>query len=195
MKFVKQAALSVALSSLAACGGSEPEAPPAPEADVAAILESVEPIVQQQLEREVARSAVQYPCTLYDATVASVMLGGEVNTPNYTYEHMSFNDDAWEAEACSWSDWSDGPTLSVWVSRPQHFADNAVHCFGAMPGTPEEMLGGRAVWNFEGSFGWAQLHVCRDDGVFSVEIHGGPADEPAARELATRIAGDIAATL
>jgi len=79
----------------------------------------------------------------------------------------------------------DGPNPGVWVSKPEHFVDGSVSCYGISDADkPEAQLDG-----------WAELLVCRDDGLFHVEIHNGPTGESDAREIAITVASQIARAL
>ena len=85
--------------------------------------------------------------------------------------------------------------MNVWVSRPNQFADGQVQCFGMYEEETAQAHGGLSLWFFQGGFAWARLLVCRDDALFEIEIHNGPADEGEARDLTDRIARDVIGAL
>jgi hypothetical protein len=170
--------------------------------ELEAVWQEAQPIIENELAKEDARSAARYPCTLFDKEAASALLNADLEAPAFAHEFMnSSNMDtgvshSWEADACSWNNWGDGASLSLWVSRPEHFADGRVSCIGIDDDDiTEDLLGGKAEWEFLESFAWAKLLVCRDDGLFFVEVHDGPADEGAAKSITVEIASRIAETL
>lgn len=184
-----------------ACGGSDQDAQSAhqpTQAELEAVWQETQPIIDEELAKEDARSAVRFPCTLYEQTVASDLLDGDVEPPMYAHEFKRSNDIdtgesiSWQAEACTWSARDDGASLYVWVSMPEHFEDGRVSCNGINDDeSTEALLGGKAQWEFLESFAWAKLLVCRDDSLFFLEIHDGPVEEASARDLALRIARQL----
>jgi len=187
------------LTVVGACGNSDDAEEPAREpaqAELEAVWGEAQPIIDKEVAKEDARSAARFPCTLFDKESASSLLNAELEAPSFAYEHKNYDDSSWQAEACSWISWGDGPSLSVWVSKPEHFASGSVSCYGFRDeDVPETLLDGQAVWTFQKSFAWAKLLVCRDDALFHVEIHDGPAMESEAKEIALNIASQIAGAL
>ncbi len=167
--------------------------------ELEAVWEEVQPIIDEELAKEDARSAIRFPCTLYGRDAASALLHAEPATPGYVpgyvHEYKSHNDSSWQADACSWNSWDSGPSMNVWVSRPNQFADGQVQCFGMYEEETAQAHGGLSLWFFQGGFAWARLLVCRDDALFEIEIHNGPADEGEARDLTDRIARDVIGAL
>lgn len=193
------------LVGLGACGGSQEETQsvraPAQE-ELEAVWQEAQPIIEDELAKEEARSAVRFPCTLFDKAAAADLLGAEVEAPAFAHEFKNSSNidtgenNAWQAEACSWSNRGDGASLNIWVSRPEHFKDGHVSCYGIYDeDTTEGLLGGQAKWEFLESFGWAKLLVCRDDALVFVEINDGPVEETAAKSIAMEIASRVTATL
>ena len=183
---------------LLACGDSR-DAPildrePARE-ELEAVWREAEPIIDDELAKEEARSAVQFPCTLYDKEAVNALLHAELEAPQFAHVYQSLNEDGWQSNACSWNHWDSGPSLNVWVSRPNQFGDRGVQCFGMEDVQIEQAHGGRALWMFVEGFAWARLLVCREDALFEVEVHRGPKDEPEARALTDRVARDVIAAL
>jgi hypothetical protein len=188
------------LALLGACGDSDrAETPPQEPNDAefeALWAKEIQPTIDQEIAKVEARSAIRYPCTLFSKEMASELLMSEVEAPSYAFENRTLNSDAWRAEACTWHRSAEGPILSIWISKPDHFDDGRVSCYGISDAdVPETLLDGQALWTFRKRYGWAELLVCRDDALFHVEIQDGPADEAAAREIALTIAGQIAGAL
>ena len=193
------------LIGLSACGVNDDDTEltrqPTQE-ELEAVWEEAQPIIEDELAKEDARSAIRFPCTLYDKKAASALLSAELEAPAFAHEIRSSNNIdtgtsySWQSEACSWSNWGDGASLYIWVSRPDDFEDGRVLCHGIYDeDTTEALFGGDSKWVFLKSFAWAKLLVCRDDGLFFVEIHDGPADEAAAKGIAMEIADRVAAAL
>lgn len=195
----------VVLAGLGGCGDSGDATQTAREptqAELEAVWQEAQPIIEDELEKEDARSAVRFPCTLFDKEEAGALLSADVEAPAFTSEFKNVqNIDtgdqySWQAEACSWNNWGDGASLHIWVSRPGDFEDGRVQCHGIYDeDTTEALFGGDSKWEFLESFAWAKLLVCRDDGLFFVEISDGPADEAAAKGIAIEIADRVAAAL
>lgn len=193
------------LPALGACGQGDEmtEAVREPtQEELEAAWHEAQPIIEKELAKEDARSAVRFPCTLFDQVSASELLGTVVEAPGFAHEFKSSNNIdtgvslSWEADACSWNNWGDGANLYIWVSKPEHFADGRVSCNGIdEDDVTEALLGGKAEWTFLESFAWAQLLVCKEDGLFFVEVHDGPADEAKAKNLAIEVATRVAAAL
>jgi hypothetical protein len=199
-------AVVFAFAGLGACGSSADEPQPAREPtqqELEAVWKETQPIIKEELAKEEARNAVRFPCTLFDRQAAGELLGTDVVAPEYAHEFKNTSDAdtgeafSWEADACTWSNAGDGASLNLWVSKRQHFKDGRVSCHGIYEeDVTEPFLGGNAKWEFLESFAWAKLLVCRDDGLFFIELHHGPSDETEARgvvnEVAARIAGALA---
>ncbi len=193
----------IPLAALGACGDSDRADVPAREPtqkELEAVWQEAQPIIEDELAKEDARSAVRFPCTIMDKEVASALLGSALEAPMYAHEYRNdSNIDtgesvSWQAEACSWNNWGDGASLNIWVSRPNHFVDGRVHCYGIDDAdSMETLLGGKAKWEFLESFAWAKLLVCRDDSLFFVEIHDGPQNEAEAKAIAAEIANKMIA--
>lgn len=193
------------LTGLTACGGGEEEVQSAQEPtqeELEAVWDEAQAVIEEELVKEDARNAARFPCTLFDKTTASNLLGAEVEAPVFAHEFKnSSNIDtgdnySWQAEACTWSNWGDGASLNIWVSRPEHFEDGRVSCYGIYDeDTTEAWLDGKSKWEFLESFAWAKLLVCRDDGLFFVEIHDGPTDEAAAKGIAMEISNRVVSAL
>lgn len=176
---------------LGACGdpGNAPVTDRQPSREeLEAVWAEAQPIIDAEVSKEEGRSALQFPCGLYDKEAASALLSAEIGSPGFAREYKTRDRDSWQADACSWSSLNGGPSLGVWVSRPRHFAMGGVQCFGMEGEQTESSYGGQILWVFQGSFAWSKLLVCRDDALFEIEIHRGPGDEVAARELTDRIA-------
>lgn len=200
MQSLRMILILAPLTLIGACGDSEPvETPPQEPSNVEfeeLWAKEIQPTIDQEIAKVEARSAIRYPCTLFSKEEASELLKSEVEAPSYAFENRSLNADSWQAEACTWHRSVEGPNLSIWVSKPDHFADGRVSCYGISEAdVPETLLNGQALWTFRKRYGWAELLVCREDALFHVEIHDGPADESAAREIALTIAGQIASAL
>lgn len=166
------------------------------EAQFEAIMEQAQPIIDEEIRKEEATSAVRFPCTLLDREAAGALLGAELEAPAFAFEHKAENDISWQAEACSWNSLNEGPDLYIWVSQARHFADGRVQCIGIREeDVPEPLAGGRAVWDFQASFAWSRLLVCRDDALIFIEIHDGPGEEAAARRLSLDVAEKVVAEL
>lgn len=170
--------------------------------ELEAAWQEAQPIIEKELAKEDARSAARYPCTLFDKESASALLNASLEAPTFAHEFKNSGNldtgvsHSWEADACSWNNWGDGASLNVWVSKPEHFADGKVSCIGIDDDDiTEALLGGKAEWEFLQSFAWAKLLVCRDDGLFFIEIHDGPTDEAAAKGISIEIASRIAEAL
>jgi hypothetical protein len=201
------AALLAALMAtvLGGCGDSNEATQTAHEPtleELEAVWQEAHPIIERELAKEDARSAARFPCTLFDKEAASALLNANLEAPTFAHEFKNLsnldtgNHFSWEAEACSWNNWGDGASMNVWVSKPEHFADGRVSCIGIDDDDiTEALLGGKAEWEFLESFAWAKLLVCRDDGLFFVEVHDGPADEGEAKSISVEIASRIAETL
>jgi len=166
------------------------------------VWQEAEPIIDEELAKEAARSAVRYPCTLFDKEAAAALLGATVEAPEYAHEFKNVQNadtgesSSWQAEACSWNNWGDGGSMNVWVSRRDQFPGGTVQCHGIYEEeVTEALFGGTAKWEFLESFGWAKLLVCRDDALFFVEVQGGPTDEATAKRIAAQVADRISATL
>ncbi|MCU7811187.1 MAG: hypothetical protein KZQ77_08110 [Candidatus Thiodiazotropha sp. (ex Notomyrtea botanica)] len=192
-------AVSGVMIFLAACG-DVPQPTDMSEADRRAELEAVwqeaQPIIEEELAREEARSAVRFPCTLYDKAAASALLNADLQAPNYTFEHRNEDANTWSSVACSWSSRDSGPDLNIWVSRPEHFEGGMVKCFGLESDDKDApALSDRSSWWFQRTFGWARLRACYADSLFEVEIMDGPTDEAAARDLAVQVGQHLITTL
>lgn len=191
--------VAISLTAIGACGRSDRGEEPTGEAiqeDLAAVFREVQPIIDKELAKVDARNAIRFPCTLFTKEAAGTLLDSDVEAPGYTYENRTLNQDAWISEACLWRSSVDGPNLSIWVSKPEHFVDGSVSCNGISDADkPEALLGGQAVWTFRKRYGWAELLVCRDDGLFHVEIYDGPTGESDSREIAIAVASEIAKAL
>lgn len=189
----------IPLTVVSACGSSDRAEEPTREAtqeELEAVLQEVQPIIEQELAKVDARNAIRFPCTLLTKEAAGALLNSDVEAPGYKYENRTLNKDAWISEACLWRRSADGPNLSVWVSKPEHFVDGSVSCYGISGAdVPEALLNGRAVWTFRKRYGWAELLVCRDDALFYVEIQDGPTEESEARKIAIAVASEIAKAL
>jgi hypothetical protein len=183
--------VSAAVTALVACGDSSPPADvsdPVKRAEREAVWEAAEPIIEQELSKEESRSAVRFPCTLYDQAAASALMNAALDAPNFSLEHRNEDADSWSSVACSWNSLNSGPDLSVWVSRPDHFDGGAVRCFGLEPeDNAEPELGARSSWWFQEAFGWSRLRGCGEGYLFQVEIMNGPTDDAAARGLSTQV--------
>jgi len=201
---------AVALAALivvgpTACGSPDEEVQTArqpTQEELEAVWQEAQPIIEDELAKEDARSAVRFPCTLFDKAAASELLGTNVEAPAFTHEFMNLSNidtgvsHSWQADACSWNNWGDGASLNLWVSKPEHFPDGRVSCVGIDDDDiTEDLLGGKAEWEFLESFAWAKLLVCRDDGLFFVEIHDGPTDEADAKSISVAVATHVAAAL
>lgn len=189
----------IPLTVVSACGSSDRAEEPTREAtqeELEAVLQEVQPIIDKELAKVDARNAIRFPCTLFTKEAAGALLDSDVEAPSYQYENRTLNKDAWISEACLWRRSADGPNLSIWVSKSEHFVDGTVSCYGISDADkPEALLGGQAVWTFRKRYGWAELLVCRDDGLFHVEIYEGPTGESDAREIAIAVASEIAKAL
>ncbi len=199
MRFLTNLIIAVVMTQLFGCGQSDdiPASDYEPSrAELEAVWDEAQIIVEDELAKVEARSAVRFPCTLFDQAAASELLASELEAPGFASEHKTHNDESWQADACSWISWGSGPSMSVWVSRPAHFADGRVRCFGMNDddetGTSH---GGRSSWFYRDSFAWGRLLVCRDDVLFEIEVHGGPAEEVAVRELIGRVARGVVDSL
>ncbi|HNP65238.1 MAG TPA: hypothetical protein PKH39_14980 [Woeseiaceae bacterium] len=170
--------------------------------ELEAVWQEAQPIIADELAKEDAKSAVRFPCTVFDRQSAGELLGNELDAPMYAHEFKNTSNldtgeqFSWEADACTWSNTGDGANLTIWVSRPQDFKDGRVRCHGFYDeDITEPFLGGNAKWEFLESFAWAKLLVCRDDGLFFIEIHDGPSDETDARRITNDAAARIVGAL
>ncbi len=190
--------IAVLATLLAACGGPHDSnavgdadsdtVRAVSEAELEAIWKATEPIVEAELAKDDAQSAARFPCTLYSKESASELLGSNLESPVYASEYKNRDGLEFKADACSWSSWGTGPDLYVWASRPSQFPGGVVPCSTLSSDSPTEtILDGIAEWNWQESFGWARLQVCRSDGLFFVEIHDVSVGEQAARDLAIGI--------
>jgi hypothetical protein len=191
--------VAILLTAIGACGRSDRGEEPtrkATQEELAAVFQEVQPIIDKELAKVDARNAIRFPCTVFTKEAAGAILKSDVEAPGYAYENRTLNDDAWISEACLWRRSADGPNLDIWVSKPEHFADGSVSCYGIGDADkPEALLGGQAIWTFRKRYGWAELLVCRDDALFHVEINDGPTAESEAREIAIAVASEIAKAL
>lgn len=196
-KCLQKFSCTLLLVTMSACN-SDNAAPASAvsEEQLEEIMREAQPIIEEELAKEDARSAVRFPCTLLDREAASALLGAELEAPAFAFEHKAENDMSWQAEACSWNSLNEGPDLSIWVSQARHFADGHVQCIGIRDeDVPEPLAGGQGVWDFQASFAWSRLLVCREDALFFIEIHDGPEEEAAARRLTLDIAEKVTTAL
>ena len=171
---------------------AEPESP-APEVEPQATgmdAAQIDALIDGAIAREEAKSAAQYPCSLYGTADVEALLGVAMRAGDYAFVHRTENDDNWRSEACDWSAREmGGPRLSLWVSKPTHFDGGGVACFGlASDDVAEPELGRLAKWTFQKSFGWGTLRVCSDAALTEVVVMRGPKDEAAAHAIARSVA-------
>jgi hypothetical protein len=202
----KVAALSIlslaGLRAYSEADGAPQEAPEPSQTELEAVWQEAEPIIEDELAKEATRSAVRYPCALFDKEAAGALLSAKVDAPEFAHEFKTVTNadtgesSTWEAEACSWNNWGDGASMNIWVSRRDQFPDGKVLCHGIYDeDKTESLFGGTAKWEFLESFGWAKLLVCRDDTLFFAEIHDGPMVEAEARRVAAQVAMRIVNSL
>ena len=101
---------------------------------------------------------MRFPCTLYESEAAATLLSTDLEAPVYAHEFKTAQHsdtgivNSWQAESCSWSSKNSGPSLNVWISRPDHFDGGAVQCFGIELEDSEPLLGGESSWFFQATF-------------------------------------------
>ncbi|HKY61636.1 MAG TPA: hypothetical protein VJP59_11560 [Gemmatimonadota bacterium] len=175
---------------VSACGGGEePEPAGGGMEAIDAQIEEAEAIIDRELARVEREEASTFPCSAFTQAEMEALAGDSLAAPMYAFLHKTENESAWRAESCDWLEAKEGGTsVSLWVSRPEHFDSGQVECYwlgGELRTEGLESLPGvrEARWDFPG-FGRGTLRVCADRALVEVLVDRGDEDEGAAFETA-----------
>lgn len=184
-----------AVMTVSACGGGEESA----ESGAAALeaidaqMQEAEAIIDRELTRVEREESATFPCSAFTLAEMQALAGDSLQAPAYAFVHKTEDESEWRAESCDWLEANEGGTsVSVWVSRPEHFDSGSVEChwLGGEPRTEglDSVPGLReARWDFPG-FGRGTLRLCTDRGLLEVLVDRGDEDEGAAFATARGVA-------